>query len=64
VEAATTLDVFDASGRRVRELTRAAGRDGWSWDGLGDAGEALPPGVYHAEVRDGDRRRVKIVKVR
>ena len=43
------LDVFDVSGRHVRELVRgeqAAGAHELSWAGRDDDGRALPPGVY------------------
>jgi len=49
------LNLFDALGRRVRSLTPAtalpAGSHAVVWDGRGDDGRALPPGVYLARLR-------------
>ena len=47
--AATTLDVFDAAGHRVRSLMRAvqpAGRQSVRWDGRDDRGDAVHGGLY------------------
>jgi flagellar basal-body rod modification protein FlgD len=46
---AVTVDVHDSRGRRVRRLHAGplpAGRHGFAWDGLDEAGRAAPPGVY------------------
>jgi hypothetical protein len=55
--APVTLEVFDASGRRVREiLSRApqeAGQYEVPWDRLGAAGERVSAGVYFVCVRAG-----------
>ncbi len=53
--------VFDAAGRRVRQLQRNAlcGREGsFRWDGLGDLNRRLPAGIYiiWAEVFNLDGR--------
>lgn len=40
-----TLDVLDASGRRVRRMTGDA-RSGFTWNGRDDAGLPLPAGLY------------------
>ncbi len=53
--------VFDAAGRRVRQLQRSAlcGREGsFRWDGLGDLNRQLPAGIYiiWAEVFNLDGR--------
>lgn len=53
--------VFDAAGRRVRQLQRNAlcGREGsFRWDGLGDLNRQLPAGIYiiWAEVFNLDGR--------
>ena len=46
-----SVAVYDADGRMVRELTRAEpqqkGRHTLFWDGLDQAGRALPRGKYH-----------------
>lgn len=50
------LEIFDASGRRVRLLhdgTLSAGRQQLEWDGRGDSGEALPSGTYFARLASG-----------
>ncbi len=48
--ARVTLAIDDAHGRRVRNLVAAracpAGANQAAWDGLDDAGRALPPGEY------------------
>ena len=43
------LEIFDASGRRVRSLVRgmlAAGQHRMSWDGKDAAGRSVPSGRY------------------
>ncbi|MCA9759490.1 MAG: T9SS type A sorting domain-containing protein, partial [Candidatus Eisenbacteria bacterium] len=43
------LDIYDASGRRIRHFpheARLAGSATVEWDGRDDGGELLPPGVY------------------
>ena len=50
------LALFDAAGQRVRVL-RGLGRAGTNsvrWDGRGDDGRRLPPGVYHGRLLSGD----------
>ena len=50
------LALFDAAGQRVRVL-RGLGRAGANsvrWDGRGDDGRHLPPGVYHGRLLSGD----------
>lgn len=44
------IEVVDASGRRVRQLTLdgGAGRHAWRWDGRTDAGGPAAAGVYRA----------------
>ena len=55
-----TVEVFDLTGRRVRQVYEGPARSGGHehrWDGRGDAG-ALPPGVYLYRVTvDADSRR-------
>ena len=49
-----TVTIRDANGDPVRELTLGAqppGQQAFSWDGMGDDGERLPPGRYSVEVR-------------
>ncbi|MDM7915658.1 MAG: FlgD immunoglobulin-like domain containing protein, partial [Candidatus Eisenbacteria bacterium] len=45
-QSAARLEIFDASGRRVRSIDWPAGRASLSWDGADQAGRALPAGVY------------------
>jgi hypothetical protein len=56
-ERSVDLSISDRLGRRVRVLASAAqqsGRYAIEWDGLDDAGRALPAGVYYATLRAGD----------
>lgn len=53
------LALFDAAGRRVRTLASgplAPGRHTFAWDGRGEGGARLAPGIYVARL-DGARRR-------
>jgi hypothetical protein len=50
------LNVFDAAGRRVKEVARGYRPPGWSyevWDGTGERGTAVPDGVYFARIECG-----------
>ena len=52
--ARVTATIHDASGRRVRTLTPAAGTSGAiTWDGRDDQGRPLPRGVYGYLLRAG-----------
>lgn len=49
----TEVEIFDLAGRRVRRLfagQEGSGRYPRQWDGLGERGERLPPGVYLVRV--------------
>jgi len=49
-----SLDVFDASGRRVRELARgdlAAGEHFARWDGRDASGDICPAGMYFVRMQ-------------
>jgi hypothetical protein len=53
---AARIDVMDVAGRRVRSLAArefAAGTREMTFDGLDDAGRALPPGIYRVRARFG-----------
>ena len=55
--AAVSLEVFDVSGRLVRTLAHRAfpaGRHQVEWDGSGDHGGRVAPGVYLSRFRAGD----------
>jgi len=62
-----TLELYSVAGRRVRTLLdrpAAAGPVTVAWDGVGDDGRAVPPGVYLARAslagRHVDRKVVRI----
>jgi flagellar hook assembly protein FlgD len=54
-----SLTVFDASGRRTRQLeppqSKVATRYDVSWDGRDDAGRPVRPGLYIVRLEVGDR---------
>jgi hypothetical protein len=53
VAGRATVALYDASGRRVRELAggvREAGEYAIAWDGRDDAGRAVAPGLYFARL--------------
>ena len=53
-EKALRVELFDLSGRRVRELSvqrlHPSGEHRIRWDGRGDDGRLLPPGIYGVRV--------------
>lgn len=56
VERHVRLDVFDVSGRRLRNLVNAIlppGTHDIAWDGLDESGHAVGAGVYFARMRAG-----------
>jgi len=64
-----TVDVFDASGRRLRRLldgARPAGRSGVIWDGRDDRGRIAGNGVYFLRVRTGggEEAVAKLLRIR
>jgi flagellar hook assembly protein FlgD len=63
----TRLSVYGVDGRRViglRDEAQSAGDHRAEWDGRDDGGHRVPPGVYFAELRwQNDRRVVRIVKL-
>ena len=51
--SAVRLSIFDAKGRRVREVSRTglhAGSHSLSWDGTGESGESVAAGAYFARL--------------
>ena len=53
------VTVFDLAGRRVRRLfsgEEIIGSHSWSWNGRGDSGDLLPPGIYVVAVTVGAGR--------
>ncbi|MCK5832370.1 T9SS type A sorting domain-containing protein [bacterium] len=65
---ATSLAIFDITGRPVRDLSAALSTDGNSvvvWDGRDSSGARLPSGVYFARAQKGESELVeKIVLIR
>jgi hypothetical protein len=63
-----TIHVHDCRGRLVSRLGSsrlAPGRQEVSWDGVDDAGEMVPSGIYFVTVRGaGVDRRARVVRVR
>jgi hypothetical protein len=64
-EGAYRLEVFDVTGRRVRDLGPFVGARAVAWDGRDDRGAAVGPGVYFARLTaiTGSRNR-RIVLLR
>jgi hypothetical protein len=66
--AAAQVAIFDATGRRIRNLGTTAPESGvasFRWDGRDEAGRALPGGVYWARAEaDGARVAARLVLVR
>ncbi len=70
VPAPLQVVVYDLSGRRVRQLIRAAGLSGRyapAWDGRGDDGALVPPGTYvfsvTLEAGTGTERKAGVVNL-
>jgi cytochrome c peroxidase len=55
------LEVFDAGGRRVRELVRSVqgGAQSVIWDGRDDRGAGLPSGVYFVQLHAGTTKEMQ-----
>ena len=62
------LSIHDTGGRLVRLVQEEQSRSGGHimvWDGLGQAGSPVPPGVYYCRLEAGNLRTVtKVVRVR
>ena len=57
------VEIADASGRRVRAVSLAAGAT-FEWDGRDASGRGLPPGLYFVSYRGGAGRSVvKVMKL-
>ncbi|MGQ0721563.1 MAG: FlgD immunoglobulin-like domain containing protein [Candidatus Eiseniibacteriota bacterium] len=64
-DARGEVSVLDVSGRLVRRLGIGAGASSVDWDGRGEAGRLLPPGVYFATLPGGiGERTARITVVR
>ena len=59
-QASVTLEIYDGSGRLVREIlsgsTLPAGEHSRRWDGRDRQGRPAPSGVYLVRLRAGDLR--------
>ncbi len=55
-----TLQVFDVTGRRVRDLAAPGTQPSWIWDGRDESGRPASNGVYFVRV-EGEGRMVKRV---
>ena len=58
------IEIFDATGRRVRLLLDsrlAAGRHSFSWDGQGDRGSPIASGTYLVRTSAGSRVDLQVV---
>ena len=56
------LEIYDASGRRIRALASGymvAGAHSVAWDGRDNAGRLVASGVYFCRLRAGDLRATK-----
>jgi hypothetical protein len=65
-EADVSLAIYDAGGRRIRELVAGrlgAGEHGVAWDRADDAGRPCPSGLYFVRLRAGDEMRTARVLV-
>lgn len=66
-DASVTVDVYDASGRRVKRVFSGnvrMGRINFGWGGTNDGGDQAAAGVYFVRVAaDGVSRAIKMVKV-
>ncbi|MBD3237775.1 MAG: hypothetical protein GF330_13815 [Candidatus Eisenbacteria bacterium] len=61
-DVSPVLEIYDLTGRRVRDLSRQLGPAGIvqvTWDGCGDQGHRLPSGVYFARVGAGHAREIR-----
>jgi hypothetical protein len=61
-EGRVSLAVFDAAGRRVRQVfagTVPAGARAFTWDGRGESGQSLAGGLYFLRVEAGGRVMVR-----
>ncbi|MCA9726256.1 MAG: hypothetical protein KC729_01130 [Candidatus Eisenbacteria bacterium] len=68
-DASVEVSLFDARGRRVRELAssapRRAGLSEWTWDGRDERGHVVPAGRYWARARvEGRTARLPLLLVR
>ena len=55
IAAGARVEVMDVMGRRRAARALPTGATSWKWDGHGDDGVRVEPGVYLVRVVDGDR---------
>jgi hypothetical protein len=62
------MDIYDAGGRRIRTMVESfvsPGTHEIEWDGRNDSGQAMPSGVYFAQVRsETEALAAKLVRVK
>ena len=62
------LAIFDAAGRRLRELREGISPAGWNgvvWDGRDERGHAVPSGVYFGRLQtDNGQKTTRLVRLR
>ncbi len=60
------VEVFDASGRRIRTVPAVAHNGGWTaaWDGRDEGGRRVPPAICYARVRGSRAAPITVVRVR
>jgi hypothetical protein len=67
-EDAVEVNVFDIAGRPVRILqkqTMPAGKHALTWDGRGDDGQQVPPGIYLVNARSGAwQKSIKLIRTK
>jgi hypothetical protein len=57
------VNIYDVSGRMLRELDLLAGHDETVWDGRDTQGKPVPGGVYFARVKAGELEKVARITV-
>jgi aminopeptidase N len=55
-----SVEIFDVAGRRVRQIPVADPAGGARWDGTGESGQRLAPGVYYVRPT-GTREAVRVL---
>ena len=56
------MRIFDAAGRLVREVMTSSGEA--QWDGMDSRGKEAAPGAYFLSLREDQRMRGELIRVR